>query len=224
MRESNTPTQRPFCWNCHRTQAACFCAQALPFKTNSKFALIVHPYEASSTVGTAWILRRSMPDLHWFRSKGRGLDQDPQFLQLLAAPETVPLLLFPSPTAINVDLCTEEEWREQVPAGKQPLFFVVDGTWTQANATLRKSTLLRSLPRVSFEVSTPSEYQFKKQPGAACLSCVEGVHRVIDKLAHRGWGTLPPAREHDRMLDIFRGMARFQLSHPRNPRREFSNR
>lgn len=215
---SITPNPRPFCWDCHRPTAACFCAMAVPFESPTEFAIIVHPDEAASTVGTAWILRRSMKNLFWIRSSGWDLDTDLNFLARIHRPDTIPFLMYPSPKSLNIDLCTKEEWVAKVPVGLRPLFIVVDGTWTQASAILRRSPLLMSLPRVTFQDGTPSEYGFKIQPHPSCLSCVEGVHRVIDKMSARGWASLPPNREHDRMLDIFRHMVRFQLDQERNPR------
>lgn len=203
---------RAFCWTCHRPGVACFCALARPFASAAEFALIVHPYENKSTVGTAWILRRSISNLHWIRSAGEGLDADPRLAELLNNPATEPLLLFPGVQAFNLSTASTERWRALVPPTKKPLFVVLDGTWTQAAAILRKSTRLQSLPRVSFETVRLSEYGFKKQPHAACLSSVEGVHRVIELLAERSWSPLPAAREHDQMLHIFRRMVRFQLA------------
>jgi DTW domain-containing protein YfiP len=182
-----------------------------PFSAPADFALIVHPDEVNSTVGTAWILRRSISNLKWIRSNGKSLDQDPNFLDLVDATETVPLLLFPGPRALNLNQASEEDWHYAVPSRRRPLFIVVDGTWTQARSMLRRSSILSSLPRVSFETDRLSEYGFKKQPHPSCLSSVEGVHRVIESLASRGWGPLPALREHDQMITIFKAMARFQI-------------
>lgn len=209
---------RDFCWICHRPRVACFCELTLPFNSFADFALIVHPYEVRSTVGTAWILRRSISNMKWFRSKGMDLDSDSDFLDLLNASETVPFLLFPGAKVINLNHASTEEWRGLVPSSKRPLFFVVDGTWTQAHAMLRKSKCLRSLPRVSFETERLSEYGFKIQPHPSCLSSVEGVHRVIEVLASRGWGRLPDLREHDQMIKIFKNMVKFQMNQEKNPR------
>lgn len=208
---------RDFCWACHRPRSACFCAHALPFTSDVDFALIVHPYEVRSTVGTAWIMRRSMLNLGWFRSKGSELDLDPLFLKLISDPGIVPLLLFPGPLAFNLSRAPTEDWQELVPETKRPLFIVIDGTWTQARAMLRRSKVLSALPRVSFDSTQRSEYGFKIQPHPACLSSVEGVHRVIEILASRGWSKLPPERAHDRMIEIFRAMVRFQLQHEGHP-------
>ncbi len=220
MRSKSVSAMRPFCWTCHRTLAACFCSMTRTFTSDAEFALIVHPYEVNSTVGTAWIIRRSISNLKWFRSKGDDLDQDPAFLKLLSDPTTVPLLLYPGSTALNLNQAKNESWHGLVPEGKRPLFFVIDGTWTQAGAMLRKSAMLRALPRVSFETNVLSEYGFKIQPHPACLSSVEGVHRVIEVLAERGWGHLPANREHDQMIEIFRRMVKFQLNQERNPRHD----
>ena len=182
-----------------------------PFATSAEFVLIVHPDEFKSTVGTAWILRRSISNSRWIRSYGADLDRDPAFLDLFNASDVVPLLLFPGPRSLNLSEGSDEAWKALVPSSKRPVFIVVDGTWNQARKMLNQSRLLRSLPRVSFETTRPSEYGFKQQPHPDCLSSVEGVHRVVEILAERNWGTLPPLREHDQMIEIFRKMVRFQL-------------
>ncbi|MGZ3649563.1 MAG: tRNA-uridine aminocarboxypropyltransferase [Bdellovibrionota bacterium] len=209
---------REFCWTCNRPTVTCFCAIARPFASTAEFALVVHPEEVKSTVGTAWILRRSISNIKWFRSKGNCLDADPKFLQTLRAPDIVPLLLFPGPQAFSLSHDSTEAWRNLVSASQRPLFIVIDGTWTQAHAMLRKSKVLQSLPRISFQTVRPSEYGFKIQPHPDCLSSVEGVHHVIELLAARGWGALPASREHDQMIEIFRNMATFQAKQERNPR------
>ena len=210
---------REFCRACNRPAVTCFCQMVLPFKSQpAQFALIVHPYEARSTVGTAWILRRSIANLRWFRSKGRSLDADAGFLEALRAPATVPLLLYPGGQAFNLSQASDHAWQGLVPGSRRPLFFVLDGTWSQATIMLRDSPRLRSLPRVSFDPVRASEYAFKTQPRSACLSSVEGVYRVIELLAARGWGTLPEHREHDRMMEIFRKMVGFQVGQGRDPR------
>jgi len=209
---------REFCRTCNRPTVTCFCAIARPFASSAEFALVVHPDEVKSTVGTAWILRRSISNIKWFRSKGSGLDTDQRFLETLSAPDTVPLLLFPGPQAFNLSHDSTEAWRNLVSASHRPLFIVIDGTWTQAHATLRKSKLLQALPRISFQTVRPSEYGFKIQPHPNCLSSVEGVHHVMELLAARGWSSLPADREHDQMIEIFRNMAKFQATQERNPR------
>ena len=185
---------------------------ARPFEASADFALIVHPDEASSTVGTAWILRRSVKNLTWIRSDGEGLDQDPSFLELIAR---APLLLFPGPKSLNLNQAKEDEWRALVPKSKRPLLIIVDGSWNQAKMILRKSAQLQTLPRVSFDMGRASEYTFKRQPHPACLSCVEGAHRTLEILAQRDWGSLPPSREHDQMIEIFRSMIRYQIEQSR---------
>src|SRR3954453_23753155 len=101
---------REFCSTCHRPTVTCFCALTRPFVSSTDFALVVHPYEARSTVGTAWILRRSISNIQRFRSKGTGLDDDPAFLKVLHSPDTVPLLLFPGPGAFNLSRASTEDW------------------------------------------------------------------------------------------------------------------
>ncbi|MFL5812538.1 MAG: tRNA-uridine aminocarboxypropyltransferase [Bdellovibrionia bacterium] len=202
---------RAFCWSCHRPSQVCFCPMARPFEASADFALIVHPNEVKTTVGTAWILRRSISNLTWIRSNGDRLDHDPVLKELLKSPTTAPILLFPDATALNLSSLPDEKWQSVVKPPQRPLFIVIDGSWSEARGILRKSALLQSLPKASFDPAQPSEYGFKKQPHPACLSCVEGVHRVIEILASRGWGSIPPGREHDQMIQIFRSMIEFQI-------------
>lgn len=202
---------REFCWTCHRSIAACFCSLTQPFESAIDIALIVHPYEAKATIGTAWILRRSISNMKWFRSKGDDLDDNPSFLETLNAKNRIPFLLFPGSNAFNLSNGSTEAWQALAPSTHRPLLIVVDGTWTQAKAMVRKSRVLSALPRVSFETAQLSQYEFKKQPRPACLSSVESVHRVIEVLGSRGWAQAPALNEHDRMITIFRNMVKFQL-------------
>lgn len=187
------------------------------FTSFVEFALIVHPYEAKSTVGTAHILRQSIKNLGWIRSNGLDLDTDQKFLKLTTNPLVVPLLLFPGNQAFSLNQGSNESWSKLIAPNLRPLFIVIDGTWTQARAILRRSRVLQSLAQVSFQSSRLSEYGFKKQPHPHCLSSVEGVHRVLEVLALRGWSDLPKLREHDRMIDIFRQMVKYQLAQEKIP-------
>ncbi len=208
---------RKFCWTCHRPTLRCFCTLARPFVSFADFALIVHPDEIKSTVGTAWILRRSISNIEWFRSKGDEIDSNSALIDALRIPGRVPLLLFPGTHAFNLSQDSHEAWIQLVPNSQRPFFIVIDGTWTQAHRMLRKSSLLRSLPRVSFETPHLSEYGFKKQPNSHCLSSVEGVHHVIEVLGSRQWAPLPALREHDQMIEIFRNMVRYQFQQIKAP-------
>ena len=182
-----------------------------PFVSPVDFALIVHPHEVRSTVGTAWILRRSISNLHWFRSKGPDLDTQNRFLQLVQMPGLTPFLLFPGPQSANLSEDPDPPWKGPITFQNRPLFIILDGTWLQARSMLRKSKVLQSLRRVSFKTRQPSEYQFKKQPHPLCLSSVEGAHRVIEIVSNRGWASPPPHRAHDQMIEIFRKLVRSQI-------------
>jgi DTW domain-containing protein YfiP len=206
---------RAFCWSCHRPSQVCFCHLVRPFETSVDFALIVHPNKVNSTVGTAWILRRSISNLTWIRSNGDELDQHEGFQRLLKSETIAPILLFPGATSLHLNSVAKQEWQSVVKPTQRPVFIIIDGSWSEARGILRKSALLQSLPKVSFEATQPSEYGFKRQPHPACLSCVEGVHRVLEIMARRGWASTPAGREHDQMIQIFRSMIEFQTN--KNP-------
>lgn len=195
---------------------SCFCKLVSPFICSTEFVLIVHPHEAKSTVGTAWILRRSISNIRWIRSNGIEIDSDPKFLEIFDTTDKVPLLLFPGAKSFNLNQASDSDWETMVPTAKRPLFVVIDGSWAHARAMLRRSKLLNSLQRVTFTVERTSEYGFKSQPNPACLSSVEGVHRVIEILAARSWAALPSLRDHDKMIEIFREMVKFQINQTSN--------
>lgn len=139
------------------------------------------------------------------------LDSDPRFISLLNQPGRTPLVLFPGADALHLNRASESEWQDYTANGLRPLFIVIDGTWSQASAMLKRSALLRALPRVSFDPGKLSDYEFKRQPTPACLSSVEGVHRVITLLVSRGWTTSSPKGAQDQMIQIFKNMVRFQV-------------
>lgn len=64
---------------------------------------------------------------------------------------------------------------------------VIDGTWIQARAMLKRNKKLSALPRVSSDTAHRSEYRCKAQLHPNYLSTVEGVRRKIEALADCRW-------------------------------------
>ena len=64
-----------------------------------------------------------------------------------------------------------------------PVLFVVDGTWTQAEKTLRASPTLAALPRVGIFPERPSGYgELRREPGPEHLSTAEAVALALGAL------------------------------------------
>jgi DTW domain-containing protein YfiP len=197
-----SPSQpRAVCYKCWRAGGTCYCAQIKKFSTDFSLVLLVHPQEARNRVGTVRIAHLSVQDSEMIIGKGQDFDSDPRVARYLNDPDYLPAVLFPGPRALRIDQVNRGAW---IPRGKRLALFVIDATWRHASQMVRSSRVLSSLPQLSFEPSKTSEYRFRKQPEAYCLSTVEAVHTVIERLA-------PRDRAHDGMIDVFRGMVKFQV-------------
>ena len=86
-----------------------------------------------------------------------------------------------------------------VPAGRQLIVFVLDGTWKSVRKMLRLSRNLASLPMICFEPPSPSSYRIRRQPKAHCYSTIEAIHHVLDLFAPRGSALNP-------LMTIFYGV------------------
>ena len=125
---------------------------------------------------------------------------------LLADPGNFPLVLYPDPEALPV-----QEALAGLPEGKQPVIFLFDGTWRSAPQMRRLSRNLLGLPTVKLQPARPSGFlEVRPQPRAECLSTLEAIHAVLDRL----WVQEPAAgRPHDNLLVVFERMVAIQMSY-----------
>jgi DTW domain-containing protein YfiP len=120
-------------------------------------------------------------------------------------------LLYPGRTALNLSRCN------YCPEhGKQPVLFLIDATWPCAKKMVRLSDNLRQLPKISFDVTRPSEFFIKHQPDPICLSTVETLHRVLELFGASG---LEAYDEEDArlLLQPFRRMVEMQIRYAADP-------
>jgi DTW domain-containing protein YfiP len=96
---------------------------------------------------------------------------------LIEDPDYTSVLLFPAPQAVNL---SQDGYRSLTGLNGKLQIFVVDGTWSLAGKILRLSDNLRAMPAVSFTPRQPSNFQFKKQPRAECLSTLESIHLLLE--------------------------------------------
>jgi DTW domain-containing protein YfiP len=187
---------RELCVRCRRSIATCFCPQIEAFDVNFDLVLLQHPNERRSTVTTARMTHLFVRGSRII--EGASFASHAQVDALLADPTRHCVVLYPGPTSVDVGT---PEWR--VPAGKRLLVFVLDGTWSTAAKMLRMSPNLQALPQIRFTPTRESEYGFKKQPRAECLSTLEAVHDLLE--------ALEPAANRDGLLRLFRNLVQEQL-------------
>jgi len=95
----------------------------------------------------------------------------------------------------------------------QPVLFLIDGTWAGAKSILRRSQLVRALPRVCFDLAEPSAFAIKRQPRAECLCTLEAAHRCLTLLAEHGHEQMDASAGH-RLLAPLRRLMEIQRGYP----------
>jgi DTW domain-containing protein YfiP len=123
------------------------------------------------------------------------------------------VVLFPGEGSINLSRLSLAERLALVPAGRQLIVFVLDGTWKSVRKMLRLSQNLANLPMIAFEPQSPSSYRIRREPEAHCYSTVEAIHQVLELFSPRGQSQ--PA--HDNLLAVFRWVIDRQLAYTAEP-------
>jgi DTW domain-containing protein YfiP len=212
----NELVARDFCWRCHRVETLCLCSRVRPFRWDPLLVVLIHPKEFKKTIGTARLVKLSIEEsLSWI-GHGPDFDERQELLALLADPAYFPMVLFPGPKSVNLSQTAPELLKSLVPAGRRLVIFAVDGSWSLAKKMIENSRVLRELPRISFDVNTPSGYQFRRQPREYCLSTVEAIHLLIENLHHGGVCRRPADGAHHAMLEAFRWLVDHQAARTRS--------
>jgi len=194
-----------------RAEAQCWCAHVRPFETEALFCILMHKRERKVAIGTGRMVHRSITNSSLL--VGEHFDDDPRLARLLDDPALAPVILYPSPAALDLDTASAPEARALFPHGKRPLVIVLDGTWTNAKQLLRHASRLGALPALRFTPTEPSSYDaIRHEPHLDCVSTLEAVHQVIDHFARLGIAAPPPGRAHDGMLDLLGALIHDELA------------
>jgi len=194
---------RDLCLKCFRSQATCLCDDVVPVRPEIEIVILLHPMERKRSIGTARLTHLCLTNSRIIT--GATFNDHPSVKQILADPEKVCFVLYPGPKSTNIEEQLPAQMTEAKQLGRQVVVFVIDGTWPCAKRMLRKSTILHSLPQISFHPTKTSEYQIRKQPESYCLSTVEAVHRVL--------GILEPSLDASNLLHVFRELVKTQLGY-----------
>jgi DTW domain-containing protein YfiP len=178
--------------------------------------LLVHPREYKKSVGTARLIRLSIPETPIIVDDGFGYDQNSRLKSLMEDPRHCCLILYPSRNSINLSESSSDEWRDQrrrdmQSQEKRLVIFIIDGTWPQAKHMIQRSQSLRSLPQLSFNTLVQSIYEFRRQPKQNCLSSIEAVGVLIEHLKKMGLCHPKPQGAEIKLLDGFKSLIQTQL-------------
>lgn len=182
------------CLRCFLKPQGCYCGKIRAFDPGLRFVILIQYREAKRHVATGRLSHLCLQNSELI--EGYDYTHDPRVNEILADPRLFPLVLYPGHGSVNLSRLGEGEKRSLFPAHKEPVVFVIDGTWTSARKTMQRSANLASLPRISFDLAAPSRIRLRQQPAAHCLSTVEAIHRVVELL-----GKAPAHRDH--LLEVF---------------------
>lgn len=185
------------CLKCRRRLLTCICQHLKPFKTYSRFIILMHPMEfKKEKVGTGRFSHLILENSQIFVDIN--FDENQGFLKSLHDPQYDSYVLYPGEEVINLsEPVSNPAFLNQKP--KQ--FIVIDGTWPCAKKMMKLSTCLHDIPRVSFSSKRTSAFKVKHQPLPECLSTVESIHQVILELNRLGIERTEGAEEN--LIDVF---------------------
>lgn len=208
--EAENGQRMNLCLKCRRRLRTCVCSHLLPFSTESRFIILMHPMEyKKEKVGTGrfthLILKNSeiIVDI--------GFDENKRFQEVLQAPEYETFVLYPGDKAI--DISSDNGY--QVLGSKKKQFIVIDGTWPCAKKMMKLTNSLHQLPRISFSAKRLSEFHVKHQPLPGCLSTVESIHQVLIELNRLQVEKTGGAEEN--LMSVFRHTVNEQIKIAQNP-------
>lgn len=201
--EFSTTKSRTFCWICRQPGDGCYCQNLRPFDPKIEFVVLIHKIESRRRIATGRMSHLLLENSHLI--EGDQFENHSKVGELIAREDVFPVVLYPGAGSVDVSKASSEELAALAPVGRRLLVFVIDGTWATARRTMRLSSNLARLPRISFAPVRESQFQVRKQPAPHCLSTLEAIHHTIELLGE-SQGFDVEARAHDHMIEIFSGM------------------
>ena len=143
------------CQRCLLPLKVCLCETLAPSSAQSRFCLVMFDTEPMKPSNTGRLIADILPQteaFQWSRT------EPPQaLLELVKNPDYQPMVVFPSSYADP-----DRQVLTTPPAGKPPLFIMLDGTWPEARKMFRKSPWLDNLPLISVDLSRVSAYSLRE--------------------------------------------------------------
>lgn len=211
--QSENAQKLNLCLHCRRRLLTCVCAYLRPFKTQSRFVILMHPMEfKKEKVGTGRFSHLILENSEVIVDVG--FDQNPRFQEVLKDQSYETVILYPGMETIDL---SDSNSKSKL-SGKPLQFIVIDGTWPCAKKMMKLTTTLHHLPRVSFNTRRISEFQVKHQPMPGCLSTVESIHQVLVDL--NLLGLEKSGGKEENLMDVFRQTVKQQMELAQDPNRQ----
>lgn len=140
---------------------------------STRIVILMHHREVDRTTSTARLAMLALPGCE---TRVRGLRDAPLSTEGLLPPDRQPLLLFPTPDAV--------ELTPGFAAGiTRPVTLIVpDGTWGQAAKVAKREPTLRPVPRVKVTPTGPSRYHLRQSSRPGGLATIEAIAQALGVL------------------------------------------
>ena len=166
---------REMCLNCRKARKTCYCHKLEPFYS-VPLVILIHPKEARKRINTGRMAHLSLTNSYLL--EGTDFCHSPILKKLRKAYQDRTYVLFPGPDAIPPSRIKYSPLNPE----NEPLFIIIDGTWSQAKKMLKANPWLDKLPQISLRPAQGSTYTIRKQPRAECLSTIESIHQLLAEL------------------------------------------
>lgn len=161
------------CQRCLLPLKQCLCDTLAPSHARSRFCLVMFDTEPMKPSNTGRLIADILPEtaaFQWSRT------EPPQaLLDLVRDPDYQPAVVFPASYAGETRTVLAAP-----PAGKPPLFIMLDGTWTEARKMFRKSPWLDALPVISVDLARVSAYGLREAHAEGQYCTAEVAIALLD--------------------------------------------
>lgn len=136
------------------------CAWLVPFES-LPIHLRVHPEEMRRARSTSWLAHRLLSNSTYTLDH---MDPEPDYSRCA--------LLFPGNHSLPWNQCTFDG------------VVVVDGTWDECSALIRRSPQLNALPRIGLQKRYTGAYEIRRPPWEGALCTTEAIGRLLQEMGN----------------------------------------
>lgn len=193
-------TKRTVCPKCLRAKTACICHCVRVVNHQTSIAILQHPSERLQSKGTArlaalslknttlWIgetVEEATLELKKTESNGHLLEDSQK-----KASVSLANWIAQKPTLLLYPPIEQTESLQMIPAGDilqhYPLdgfqVLILDGTWRKTHKMMMLNSQLQTLPRITIDVNSVSNYRIRQQKNAYSLSTIEAISQLLQVL------------------------------------------
>ena len=200
---SSGPTFRKICSVCRQPDFSCFCEWLRPFDPRIDFIILTHPIEQQRRIATGRMAHLSLRNSQVI--VGHDYTGSRELNRVLTDSSRHCMMLYPGRLSRNITEMSPAARATFAPKDKRLTLIVIDGTWSTARKMVHLSQNLKTVPRICFTPSAPSNFRVRQQPRAECYSTIEAIHQVLELLGGM------TNRQHDGLLHVFDNMVNRQL-------------